>query len=96
MNEIPNAKEHDKYDSYRYYVCGLKIDGNDYTAKIVVGVKGDKKYYDHRLSKIEKGTLVDNLNGLSNSVAENQSSLNLNIKDTKLLSLLQMNEQENA
>ena len=26
-----------KADSYRYYVCPLKIDGEDYTAKIVVG-----------------------------------------------------------
>lgn len=107
IDEIPNTKGHDKYDSYRYYVCGLQIEGEDYTAKIVVGVKGDSKYYDHRLTKIEKGTLTDNLNGLSNSVVENQNALNGFIstgaepdpsvtvgKDTKLVSILQTNGEK--
>lgn len=96
VDEISNRKDHDKYDSYRYYVCGIKIDGTDYTAKIVVGVKGDKKYYDHHLSAIEKGTLIDNLNGLSDSVAAKQNSFTSGIKDTKLLSILQTNEKETA
>ncbi len=91
INEIPNAKENDKYDSYRYYVCGLNIDGEDYTAKIVVGVKGDRKYYDHRLTQIEKGNLINNLNGLSNSVAENQNAHVSDIKDKRLVSILQNN-----
>lgn len=84
-----NEKGNGKYDSYRYYVCGLKIDEQDYTAKIVVGVKGDKKYYDHRLTQIEKGALIDNLNGLSNSVAENQNADVSIGKDTRLQELLQ-------
>ena len=91
IDEIPNAKENDKYDSYRYYVCGLNIDGDDYTAKIVVGVKGDRKYYDHRLTQIEKGNLINNLNGLSNSVAENQIAHVSDIKDKRLVSILQNN-----
>lgn len=91
VDEIANEKSNEKYDSYRYYVAGLKISGEDYTAKIVVGVKGDSKYYDHRLTEIEKGALINNLNGLSNSVAENQNSLS-DIKDTKLLSILQTEE----
>ena len=91
INEIPNAKENDKYDSYKYYVCGLNIDGDDYTAKIVVGVKGDRKYYDHRLTQIEKGNLINNLNGLSNSVAENQNAHVSDIKDKRLVSILQNN-----
>lgn len=91
IDEFPNTKEHDKYDSYRYYVCGIKIDGEDYTVKIVVGVKNGNKYYDHRLTQIEKGTLIDNLNGLSNSVAENQNADISVGKDTKLLSILQTN-----
>ena len=94
IDELPNNKNHDKYDSYRYYVCGLKIDGVDYTAKIVVGVKGDSKYYDHRLTEIEKGSLIDNLNGLSNSVADNQDSLVSVSKDTKLKELLQINSSK--
>ena len=94
IEELPNEKGNDKYDSYRYYVCGMKIDGEDYTAKIVVGVKGDSKYYDHRLTQIEKGTLIDNLNGLANSVAENQNAPTSVGKDTKLVSLLQTNSSK--
>ena len=94
IDEIPNTKDHDKYDSYRYYVCGLNLDGEDYTAKIVVGVKGDSKYYDHRLTQIEKGTLIDNLNGLSNSVAENQNASVSIGKDSKLVSILQTNSSK--
>lgn len=91
IEEQPNEKGNEKYDSYRYYVCGLKIDGVDYTAKIVIGVKGDSKYYDHRLTQIEKGTLIDNLNAMANHVAENQNADISTGKDTKLLSILQTN-----
>ncbi len=93
IDEISNTKENDQYDSYRYYVCGLKIDGVDYTAKIVVGVKDGSKYYDHRLTEIEKGALLDHLNGLSNSVAENQNTSFVG-KDTKLISILQTNSSK--
>lgn len=65
----PNVNE------YQYYVCGLKIGDVDYTVRATVAVDKDRnRYYDHKLTHIEKGTLVDNLNGLSNSVAANQSS----------------------
>ena len=90
IEEIENTKDNDKYDSYRYYVCGAKIGSEDYTVKIVVGVKGDSKYYDHRLTQIEKGSLIDNLNGLSNSVVENQKT-SFDVKDNKLVSILQAN-----
>lgn len=94
IEELPNEKENDKYDSYRYYVCGAQIDGIDYTIKVVVGVKGDVKYYDHRLTQIEKGTLIDNLNGMANSVVENQNADISVGKDTKLLSILQTNSSK--
>ena len=94
IEEQPNEKGNEKYDSYRYYVCGLKIDGVDYTAKIVIGVKGDSKYYDHRLTQIEKGTLIDNLNAMANHVAENQNADISTGKDTKLLSILQTNSSK--
>ncbi len=92
IEEQPNTKGNDKFDSYRYYVCGLKIDGADYTAKIVVGVKNGRKYYDHRLSQIEKGTLIESLNGLSNSVA-NENAIS-DVKDSKLVSILQNNSSK--
>ena len=87
IDEIHNTKSNGKYDSYRYYALGLIIDSKDYTAKIVIGVKGDSKYYDHRLTQIEKGALIDTLNGLSNSVDENQAPIP-SIRDTKLEEIL--------
>ena len=50
----PNVAE------YQHYVCGLKINGEDYTVHSIVAVdnKGDR-YYDHKLSHIEKGRLLD-------------------------------------
>ena len=69
IEKNPNVSE------YQYYVCGLKIGDVDYTVRATVAVDKDgNRYYDHKLTHIEKGTLVDNLNGLSNSVAANQSS----------------------
>jgi hypothetical protein len=49
--------------SYDYFVAGLKIDGVDYTVKAVVanGVNGER-YYDHKLTQIEKTKLIDLLN----------------------------------
>ena len=85
-----------KADSYRYYVCPLKIDGEDYTAKIVVGKKNGSSYYDHRLTQIEKGKLISSLNRLSNSVAENEASPISRYKDKRLLSILQTNPEEIA
>lgn len=69
IEKNPNVSE------YQYYVCGLKIGDVDYTVRATVAVDKDgNRYYDHKLTHIEKGTLVDNLNGLLNSVAANQSS----------------------
>lgn len=95
IDERRNEKDHTDFEKYQYYVCGLKIDGEDYTAKIVVGVKGSERYYDHRLSQIEKGRLIDSLNGLSNSETMNESPLN-GYKGTTLESLLQISEKENT
>ena len=74
ITEKSNEKGNDKYDSYRYYVSGISIDGENYTAKIVVGIKNGIRYYDHELSKIEKGDLIDSLNELAKPVAENQTT----------------------
>lgn len=103
IDERGNEKGHTDFDTYQYYVCGMKIDGEDYTAKIVVGVKGSERYYDHRLTQIEKGRLIDSLNGLSYSGAEDESpsrrgpetgSTSSEYKGTTLETLLQVNEAE--
>lgn len=92
-----------KYDSYRYYVCGLKIDGTDYTVKVVVGVKDGKKYYDHALTEIEKGKLLDQINSQAvmperNFTAKGDapvpSSEPFSSKDKRLISLLQDNSSK--
>lgn len=102
IDELPNEKNNGKYDSYRYYVGGLKIGGEDYTVKMVVGVKSGNKYYDHRLTKIEKGKLLDHINsqavpqkGFTATGDEPLQSYALSeYKDSKLISLLQTNSSK--
>ncbi|MDR1996809.1 MAG: hypothetical protein LBQ83_00570 [Candidatus Margulisbacteria bacterium] len=76
IDEDVNRKGTKKYHSYRYYVTGLEIGGVPYTAKLVIGVRDGKNYYDHDLTQIEKGhLLVSVTNGremtLSGNLAEN-------------------------
>lgn len=93
IDEITNEKNNGKYDSYRYYVCGLNIGGAEYTVKVTVGVKGASKYYDHALTEIEKGNLIDNIDALSTTFDNNKDALSFH-KDTKLLSILQTNSSK--
>lgn len=47
-------------DEYQHYVCGLKIGNEDYTVHSIVAVDiNGQRYYDHKLSHIEKGKLLD-------------------------------------
>ena len=89
IDESPKEKTGARYRSFRYYVVGVKMDGVDYTAKLVVGVASDGSlYYDHSLTQIEKGVL-------SRLALENQPRTQDHqnapdgIKDTRLFSLLQ-------
>lgn len=101
VEERSNEKDNDKYDSYRYYVCGLKIGGEDYTVKMTVGVKQGKKYYDHALTQVEKGKLLDLIgqavSGEGFTTTEGApmpSSALSEYKDKKLLSILQTNSSK--
>ena len=87
IEESPNEKG-SKFDSYRYYVVGLKIGGVDYTAKLVVGVKDGDSYYDHSLTEIEKNNLIDLTNGVKADVSGNEAAP-FTGKDKRLLSILQ-------
>ena len=94
--EKPNAQ----YPTYRYYVAGLKIGGVDYTAKLTIGVdENGNKYYDHALTEIEKGKLLDQINdqavdnGFMSTGAEPNPSVTIG-KDSKLLSILQVNSSK--
>ncbi len=97
ITEEPNVKNNRKFDSYRYYVVGLNIDGVSYTAKIVIGVKQGKKYYDHRLTQIEKSRLIDNINQPTlGFTTEGNASLPPYAvgEDTRLFSILQTNSSK--
>ena len=103
ITELPNEKGNNKFDSYRYYVCGLRIVGVDYTAKITIGVKQGKRYYDHALTEIEKGKLLDRINDQADISERNfKTTGNASLpssepflgKDTKLLTILQTNSSK--
>ena len=94
IEERPPYKEGAQYDFYRYYVTGLKINGEDYTVRMTIGVKNGKYYYDHYLTNIEKGNLIEIAQGFTPTEdAPNPSYAE--VKDTKLLSILQDNSEEN-
>ena len=89
-----------QYPTYRYYVVGLNIAGVDYTAKLTIGVdENDNKYYDHALTEIEKGKLLDQINGqaVDNGFMSTGAEPNPSVtdsKDTKLVSILQTNSSK--
>ncbi|MDE6500305.1 MAG: hypothetical protein K2K83_06335, partial [Rikenella sp.] len=88
VDEAVDEKSKAGFDSYRYYVCGLKIGGVDYTAKLVVGQKNGETYYDHALTEIEKADLIERRDEISSSFTNNEAALSA-IKDKRLLSVLQ-------
>ncbi|MCD8266900.1 MAG: hypothetical protein LUC33_07085, partial [Prevotellaceae bacterium] len=100
VDELPNKKGNGKFYSYRYYVCGLRIGGEDYTVKMVVGVKNGKKYYDHSLTGIEKGKLLDLIGGAAGArgfIAATENSApyaSSGYKDTRLYNILQENHSK--
>ncbi len=78
IDTIPNEykAKHPNVDSYDYYVCGLKIGGEDYTVKAVVANSTDGlRYYDHKLTQIEKGKLLDELALSKTSASSDLSSV---------------------
>ncbi len=83
ITEIDSYKENGKYERYQYFVCGINLDGTDYTVKSVFGLDSNGVWvYDQGLSQIEKGTLI----GMRTKHVTQDS---LQVKDTTLLSILQ-------
>lgn len=70
----------------------MKIDGTDYTVRLTIGVKGEKKYYDQSLVKIEKGLLIDNIDKQTSLFDADGNPVNK--IDNRLISLLQENKSE--
>lgn len=91
IDTLPNEDKAKNPDiqEYEYYVAGLNIGGTDYTVKaaIAVATTGDK-YYDHKLTRIEKGDLLEMTFRLSGAEISNQSPLS-GIDDKRLLQILQ-------
>lgn len=82
--------------SFSYYVCGLKIAGVDYTVKAVIANQNNgERYYDHKLTNIEKGKLLSIAPTIQKAGIDDNSPLS-DVKDKRLLSILQTNEKENA
>lgn len=72
--ENEDKKKHPNIEKYLYFGTGLKLSGEDYTCKSVIGVDSSKNcYYDQSLSSIEKGSLVDYV--MQNKKAGNLSPL---------------------
>ena len=96
--EEKNEKSKNEYDSFRYYVVGLKIAGVDYTVKIVVGIKNGSTYYDHALTPIETKKLLRSIDEIKrpfaskeiSSSGEKLSDLLSACKDKRLISILQI------
>ncbi len=76
-------------ESFDYYVCGLRIGDVDYTVRAVfVKPKDGDRYYDHKLTRIEKGKLIDSLFGTTPGFNQT-TSLVSGSEDKKLISILQ-------
>lgn len=96
IDTVENADKakHPDVVSYDYYVCGLKIGGVDYTVKAVIANSTTgERYYDHKLTEIEKGKLISLTAGIPNPGNENNQPLS-NVKDKRLISILQTNSSK--
>lgn len=93
---LPNedVKRNVNVKEYQYYVCGLRIGNVDYTVKSVIAIDNNgNRYYDHKLTEIEKGKLLDELDRITNPSSQENSTLS-RYKDTRLFSILQTNSSK--
>ena len=96
IDELPN-EDVGKYPgikSFSYYVCELKIGGSNYTVKAVIANQYNGiRYYDHRLSSIEKSELLSIIPTIQKAGIESNPLLS-NFKDKRLFSILQTNSSK--
>ena len=76
---------------YRYIISGLKINNTDYTVKSAIALdnKGNR-YYDHKLSEIEKGNLLASLSSVTRQGLYSDFLYDLN--DMRLLQVCQVSQ----
>ena len=98
IGEVVNEKEINDYDSFRYYVVGLQMEGVDYTVKLVIGVKNGTTYYDHALTPIVKEKLLRSIDEIKRPFASKETTddesrafdILSECKDKRLISILQI------
>ncbi|MBP3575252.1 MAG: hypothetical protein J6J55_02025, partial [Paludibacteraceae bacterium] len=87
---------------YQCYVCGLNIGSEEYTvlAKVAVDKNGNR-YYDHNLTAVAKGKLIDIANNEQSAVTsgfgttpDTESTTNSQRKYRELISILQTNSSK--
>lgn len=89
-----DVEKNPNIESYDYYLTGINIGGKDYTARAVIAnANTGERYYDHKLSEIEKGDLLSTA-GITNPSFDNSSPLSA-IDDKRLLQILQDNSDAN-
>ena len=95
IDSADNENTNKDVSKYHYYVCGLKIGDEYYTVKAVIAEQNNgERYYDHKLTKIEKGKLLDSLSGITTPGFNQETSLVSVGKDKRLLSILQTNSSK--
>jgi len=97
IDTLPNEDTNKRPDieSYDYYVAGLNIGGDDYTVRAAIAnSENGERYYDHKLSEIEKGELLSTL-GITTPNSESNSPFSA-IDDKRLLQILQEDNQQEA
>lgn len=94
ITEEANTKEKTGFDSYRYYVLGLRMGSVDYTVKAVIANQNNgERYYDHKLTNIEKGELLSIAPTIQKAGIDSKTPYPA-VKDKRLLSLLQTNSSK--
>jgi hypothetical protein len=94
IDTVKNENPEKTIKEYRYYVAGLKIDGVDYTVRAAIAVdENGNRYYDHALTQIEKGKLLDYAARVT-STPPHQGVSNFDYKAKRLLSILQTNDKK--
>ena len=96
IDTLPNedVKRYPGVKDFKYYVCGLNIGGTDYTVKAVIAEQNNgERYYDHRLTEIEKGKLLSILPTIQKAGMDDNLPNSFR-KDKRLLSILQINSGE--
>lgn len=98
IDTLPNedlVKNNDIRD-YEYYLAGLNIGGVDYTVRAAIGVgRNGNRYYDHKLTQIEKGKLLSLLDRVSTTGASESNSPLSEVNDKRLLQILQDERAKN-